>query len=105
MLHEAKDAGKVDVDDRIPVFFGVVDGRRAPDNAGIVDENVDGAEVLDSFLDQARADGGVPHIAGQGNASGAGCGDKFLGVFGRVNGAMHRDVGSGFSQRDSDACT
>ena len=103
-LGEAEDAGEVDVDNRIPVFFGVVGGGRAADDAGVVDEDVDGAEVLDGFINKARADGGIAHIACQGNGFRAGFGDKFLGGPGDAGRAVHGDLGAGLGQGDRDPC-
>jgi hypothetical protein len=56
VLGEAKDTGEVDIDNRLPVFFGVIDGRRAADDTGVVDENVDGAEVMDGLFNKSGAD-------------------------------------------------
>jgi hypothetical protein len=104
MLGEAEDTGEVDVDDRLPVFFGVIGGGRAADDAGVVDENVDGAEVLDGFFNEARADSGIADIAFQGNAFRAGLGDKFLGGLGDAGRAVDGNPGASFGEGDRNGC-
>ena len=102
VLRETKDAGEVDVDQRLPVFFRIFGGRRAANDAGVVDQNVDGAEVTDGFFHQARADGGIAHVAGEGHGS---CADRFdflLRGFRRRAGAMNGDVGAGLGKRYGD---
>jgi hypothetical protein len=59
--------------------------------------------VPDGLLNQTHTDGGIAHISGQGDACDAGFSDQLLGGFGRVNGAVDGDVGSGFGQRDGNA--
>ena len=41
-----EDAGEVDLEDMLPVFEGDVFGRCAVDGSGIVDEDIDAAELL-----------------------------------------------------------
>ena len=60
--------------------------------------------MFDGLFHQARADCGIAHIAGERDAFRAGLGDLFLGGFGRVNGAVDGDVGSGFGKSDGDGC-
>jgi hypothetical protein len=103
MLHEAKDAGEINVDDCLPVFFRVIDGGRAADDAGVVDEDVDGSKVLDGLLNQALADICIAHVAGKGDGFCASLGDEFQCGVGSVAGTMDGDAGSGFGQRKGNA--
>jgi hypothetical protein len=81
-LHKAKDAGEVHVDQRPPVFLGVFGGGRAANDPGVVDENIDGAEVLDGFVDEARADGRISYVADERDGLDADCVELLLGGFG-----------------------
>ncbi len=58
-LREAKDAGKIHVDDSLPVVFRVFSGRGAANDAGVINQDIDPAEMLDGFFDEHRTDGGV----------------------------------------------
>jgi hypothetical protein len=81
-LHEAKDARQVHADQRKPIFFGVLGGGSAANDSGIVDQYVDGAEVLDGFLDKARADGRVGYVADERDGLDAECVELLLGGLG-----------------------
>ena len=102
VLGEAEDAGEIDVDDGLPVFVGVVDGGGAADDAGVVDENVDGAKVLDGFFNEALADGGIANVTGEGDAPDSGFGDEVLRVLRRILGAVNSNIGSGLREGDGD---
>jgi hypothetical protein len=78
VLRVAKDAGEVHVDDSFPILFRVDGGRGAANDSGVVDQDVDGTEVLNGFFNQARADLGVAHVAGESNGFVAGFGNALL---------------------------
>ena len=65
VLREAKDTGKIHVNNLLPVFFRVFGRGRAANDAGIVDQNIDRPEVLDGLFDEARANGRIAHVADQ----------------------------------------
>ena len=103
VLHEAEDAGEVDVDDGFPVFFRVDRRRGAANDAGVVDENVDGAEVLDGFFNEARADVGMAHVAGKRDTFVRRCLATLCCVAsGACAGAVNGDVGARLGKRDGD---
>jgi len=81
----------------------MIGGRRAADDSGVVDENVDATEVLDRFFNEARADRGIANVAGESDAIDPDFCDEFLGGFGCVNGAVDCNVGSCFGKRNGDA--
>jgi hypothetical protein len=103
VLGEAEDAGEVDVDDSLPVFGGVVGGGCATDDAGVVDEDVNGAEAGDGFINEAMADILVADITDEGDGMSAGGVDECLGFFGDGAGTVESDVGASFSQSEGDA--
>jgi hypothetical protein len=102
VLCEAEDAGKVHVDDGFPVLFRVNGGRRAANDSGVVDQDVDGAEVLDGFFNQARADLSVAHVADESDCVMADFRDALLRGCRRSRRAMNGDFCASFSQRDRD---
>jgi hypothetical protein len=63
-LAEAKDAREVDLDDDVPVGLGIVDRGRATDEACVVDEDVDAAELLEGRVDDMRSRALVGEIGG-----------------------------------------
>jgi hypothetical protein len=105
VLGEAKDAGEINVDDRLPVFFGVIDGGRTANDARVVDQNIDGAELLEGFFDEPRADGRVADIANERGGFDAEGLDLLLRGRGSGAGAVHRDIGAGLGESDGDGCT
>jgi hypothetical protein len=58
--------------------------------------------VLDGFLDQARADGGIANVTCECDAADSDFGDEFLGVLGRMGGAVNSNIGSGLREGDGD---
>ena len=75
-LGELEDAGEVDLQDLLPGFEGGVDGGVAVDGAGVVDEDVDAAEVgFDGGEERFRAGGGgeIGLEGGGGATDGRGC--------------------------------
>src|ERR1700686_2726698 len=62
-LREAKDSAKVDGNHLVPIFSGEFRRGCAPNGAGVIHEDVDGAKVSDRFLDQLRTDFGNCNIA------------------------------------------
>jgi hypothetical protein len=65
VLRETEDAREIDIDNSFPVFFRVLGGRRAANDARIVNENIDGAEVRDRLFDEAGADCGIAYVTGE----------------------------------------
>src|SRR5262245_10447005 len=55
----------MDVQHRVPLLVGVVDDARVPHVAGIVDEDVQVAEVPEACLERAVAELPVGHVAGK----------------------------------------
>lgn len=104
VLGEAEDTGEIDVDEGLPVFFGVVDGRRAANGAGVVDKDVNGAEVLDGVFHEARTDFGFADVADEAKVIGADLLEGFFCSLGGAAGAVHNYVGAGFSERECNAC-
>ena len=100
VLREAEDAGEIHVDEGFPVFFWVVCGGRAADDAGVVDEDVDGAEVADGLFNEACADGGIGDVAGKGDGFRAERFELMLRGLGRGGGSVDGDVGSGLCKCD-----
>ena len=73
----ARDVGGADVDPHHQVeAFGrrLQDGLQ-PDGAGVVDQNVEAAELLDGALDQSADGFFVAHVGGDGKGSPAQCAD------------------------------
>jgi hypothetical protein len=103
VLGEAEDTGEVDIDDSLPVFGGVVGGGGAADDAGVVDEDVNGAEAGDGFVDEAMADILVADVADEGDGMSAGGVDECLGFFWDGAGAVESDVGASFGESEGDA--
>ena len=105
MLGETKNTGEIDVDDRFPVFFGMFCGGRAANNACIIDQDVDGSEMLNRFVDEARADGCIADIASESNGIDAERNQLLLcGCRSRV-GSMHGDIGASLGQGNGDSRT
>jgi hypothetical protein len=104
VLGEAKNTGEVDIYNRRPVFFRVIGGRGAADDASVVDEDIDTAEVLHGFFYETSANSGIAYIAGESDAVHSDFCDQLLGSFGCVNGAVDGDAGASFGQRDGNAC-
>ena len=96
-LGEEEDGLEVDVDHRVPVGLGEVDGVGAADDAGVVDEDVEGAERQERLR---RLGGGVE---GEGEAGGLQAlgGDE---VEGRGDGraAGGDDLGAGAGEAEGD---
>src|ERR1700745_1171588 len=64
-LRQSKDCGEVEGNERFPIGERIVGGRGATDHAGIVDENVDGAELVDGAGNQFFTDFRIRDIAGE----------------------------------------
>ena len=100
-MGELEDGGEVDLDDVLPVFRAGVDGGIAEDDAGVVDEDVDAAEVCVTCGKRTSAPlvaersawkaAAVPPIA---------CG----GFVGGAAVAVDGDGGSGFGECRGDGC-
>ena len=74
-LRGEQEAEDVDVEHLVEVFFGDgLDGRELVD-AGVVDEDVEAAEVLDGGVDDALGLGGLGDVAADGDGLAAGGGD------------------------------
>jgi len=103
ILAEPEDAVQVHVDNGLPVLGGVLSGRSAADDAGVVDEDVDGAEVGDGLVHEPVADLELAHIAGERNRAAAEAGNVVGNLLRRGTGAVHSHVGASFSQRNGNA--
>ena len=57
---------EVHTDDVVPIGFGQVEDHLVAQDACIVDEDVEGSEVLDSLFDDAPAERPVGDVAGDG---------------------------------------
>ena len=104
VLGEAEDAGEIYVDDFLPELFGVLGCRGAADDTGVVDQNVDCAEVPDGLFDQTRADLSIAYITDQCGGFDACGGDFLLRRFRCFGGAVDGDIGAGLSERDGNGC-
>jgi hypothetical protein len=74
---------QVDVDDRVPVGLGHVDQDPVPQDAGVVDQDVEVAEGLDGGVDQPLAALPVADVVGVGHRLAAGGGDLVHHLLGR----------------------
>ena len=97
VLRETKDAGEVDVDERLPVFFRVFGGGRAANDAGVVDQNVDGAEVPDGFVTRRAQTAASPTSPARAMDR-AKRFELLLRGFRSRAGAVHGDVGAGLGK-------
>jgi hypothetical protein len=98
MLHEAKDAGEIHVNDREPILFRVFGGGSAANDAGIIDEDIDSSEMLDGLFYEARTDFRQANIAHERDGFCAGGFELVQRGFRGLAGAMHGDVGAGLRQ-------
>jgi hypothetical protein len=67
-----EDAGKVDVEHEVPVGVGVIGGRCAFNEAGVVDEDIEVALPRDGVGDEALDGGAISEIGGDGVVAGGG---------------------------------
>jgi hypothetical protein len=80
----------------------MIGGGRAANDACVVDQYIDGPELLDGFFDEARADGRVAYVADEGNGLDAESEQLLLRGRGRGTGAVHGDVGACLTEGDGD---
>ena len=96
---QAEHGGEVHVQHRGPVVVGEFDGGRAPDGAGVVDEDVDGAQLADRRLDQRLRGRGLAHVAREHDRAAPQLADVGGGVGRHVLVAVAGDVGAGRGER------
>ena len=88
----------------VPVVVAVLGRRLAPDDAGVVDQDVDPAERRDRLGHQASAAARSARSAVSGDRAPAGAlGDRVGGGRGRLLARVQRDVGAGAGERDRHA--
>ncbi len=96
-LGELEDAGEVDLEDLFPGVEGRVDGGVAVYRAGVVDKDVDAAEVLVDAAEEGLCTGSVGEIGLEGGGGATGGCDVGCGLCGGAAIAVNGDVGSGLS--------
>jgi len=104
MLHQPEHTAEVHVDDCLPIFFGMFNSRRAPNDTCVVNENVDRAEVANSFLYQPRTHGRIAHVSGQRNAINTNIGNALLSVNWRLRRSVNSHVGSSLGKGHRNGC-
>jgi hypothetical protein len=96
-----EDAGKVDVEHEVPVGVGVIGGRCAFNEAGVVDEDIEVALPRDGVGDEALDGGAISEIGGDGVVAGGG-GERgeFGGDGGEFRGfaAVENHIGAGVGE-------
>ena len=63
VLCQAEHAAEIGVDHRLPILLRMLDGGRAPNDPGVVDENIDDAKMADYLFNQQGTNRGVADIA------------------------------------------
>ena len=104
-LGELEDAGEVDLQDLLPVFEGDVFGGVAEDGAGVVDEDVDVAELRFDLGEEGLGAGGGGEVGLEGGGFSAGGDDCCGGLVGGAAVAVDGDGGSGLGEGSGDGCT
>ena len=94
-----EDAGEVDLQNGLPVFEGGVLGGGAGDGSGVVDEDVDVAEVLMYSVEEGFGAGGGGEIGLEGGCVGT---DSGGGFGGGAAVAVDCDLRSGLCECDGD---
>jgi hypothetical protein len=98
-LSDEKDAVEIERHDLAPVVLGEILDHGANGHAGVVDQNVDGADLGLDALDEGAHAGRVRHVAGHGGRLAAGGANVRRGLFGAGGvAAVDDDMGAGFRQ-------
>src|SRR5262249_4772467 len=101
-LRKTKHAREIHFDHRGPVVFRVVDGRRAANRAGIIDENVEMTKPMERLRYELLRSFRLTQVADYRMRHAARALDLFASRFGRTRVAVTTNLRSSFGESNSD---
>src|SRR5207249_3752481 len=101
-LRKAKHAREIYFDYLLPIIFGIINRGRAPNCAGVIDENIELPEVFDRLLNQSRRRFASTQITSHWECLFPNLRYRFASGARRVRVSVTGYVRAGFSQRGRD---
>ena len=88
-----------------PIYVRILDGGRATNDAGVVDENVETAKTIECLVDETARSLRLSEIARNTMRDAARLSNRFASCLRRMAVAVTRDLRAGFGKGDGDSRT